>query len=106
MPIILFGDGHLRRTFTHVMDICHQVVEASDHHKSSGECFNIAGENYSLSEVASLIATKFGVPIKFTKWPDVDFKLESGDTVFDTIKIRTLLPKPINFSVESWISEK
>ena len=106
LPIILFGDGQLRRTFTHIMDVCLQVVEASEHFKSSGECFNLDGENYSLAEVANLIAIRYGVEVQCTEWPDVDVKLESGDTVFDSSKMREILLETLNYSVKRWLSEE
>jgi UDP-glucose 4-epimerase len=104
-PIVLYGDGSLRRTFTHVTDVCRQVVEVSALGASAGECFNVDGETFSLKEVAGMIAGKYGVPVQFTDWPAADLKMESGDTIFDATKIRALVPNPLTCSLARWISQ-
>jgi UDP-glucose 4-epimerase len=102
-PVILFGDGEVRRTFTHVMDVCRQVVETAAFEESSGQCFNIDGETYSLAEVAELIANRYGVQVLRTEWPELDLSLESGDTIFDAAKIRMVFPQTLTFSLERWL---
>ena len=102
-PIILFGDGQVKRTFTHVMDVCHQVVETAAFAESSGECFNIDGETFSLAEVAGLIANRYDVQVQHTEWPALDLRLESGDTIFDAAKIRMVLPQTLICSLERWL---
>ena len=104
-PIILFGDGKVRRTFTHVMDVCRQIVETAAFEESSGECFNIDGETYSLADVAELIAIRYGVQVLRTEWPALDLRLESGDTIFDAAKIRMVFPQTLTFSLERWLWE-
>jgi UDP-glucose 4-epimerase len=104
-PIVLFGDGGVRRTFTHVMDVCRQVVETAAFVESSGECFNIDGETHSLADVAELIANRYGVQVRRTKWPALDLRLESGDTIFDSSKIRMVFPQTLTFSLERWLWE-
>lgn len=80
--ITLYGDGTLRRTFTHVGDIC----EIIDRLLSMDCCgtFNIGGNDLSLKEVASLIAERKGAEVVFIPWPDIALRLESGSTVFDS----------------------
>ncbi|RYY40086.1 MAG: NAD(P)-dependent oxidoreductase [Chitinophagaceae bacterium] len=102
-PISLFGDGELKRTFTHVMDICRQILLVSAMPESNGRVFNIDGETYSLKDVASLIAEKYGVPLQFVPWPPKALQLESGDTIFDGSRIRSLLPQTIKYSLQEWI---
>jgi UDP-glucose 4-epimerase len=102
--IILFGKGQVRRTFTHVMDICRQVVETGSLNESSGGCFNVDGEAFSLAEVAGRIADKYSVRVQCNDWPDLDLKLESGDTIFDASKIRLLFPQTVTYSLEQWLS--
>lgn len=53
-PIQLFGDGTIRRDFTHVDDICAGIIAALTASKVSGECINL-GHNQPV-EVRSLIA--------------------------------------------------
>lgn len=101
--IMLFGDGALQRTFTHVWDVCRQIVEVGGMAESTGRVFNIDGETFSLKEIAALIAGKHGVQCNFTPWPAKALKLESGDTIFDSSRIRALLPQTLTYSVEKWI---
>lgn len=101
--ISLFGDGNLRRTFTHVWDVCRQMVEVAEMPASSGGTYNIDGENLSLREVASAIAAKHSVGLNFQPWPETALKLESGDTVFDASRIRAIFPHTLTHSIEKWL---
>lgn len=104
-PITLYGKGDLKRTFTFVSDLCKEIVKVSELTISNGETYNITGENYSLLEVASMIAEKFNVPVAHVEWPSLAFALESGDTVFDTSKIELLLDKTAhNTALKEWIN--
>jgi UDP-glucose 4-epimerase len=101
--ISLFGDGGLQRTFTHVWDICRQVVEVGSGPESNGNTYNVDGETFSLKEAATIIADKYGVAVQFTAWPEKALKLESGDTIFDGSRIRALFPQTITHSLSGWI---
>ncbi|MGY6250757.1 NAD-dependent epimerase/dehydratase family protein [Bosea thiooxidans] len=102
--ISLFGDGNLRRTFTHVWDICRQMVEVASMPASNGGVYNIDGENLSLKEVASVIAAKYEVGLRFQPWPETALRLESGDTVFDASRIRALFPDTLTRTLEKWLT--
>lgn len=86
--IVLFGDGTIRRTFTHVEDICRIIIKTVQSEETRNGIYNIGGENLSLHEAAGLVANKYGVQVKFADWPDLALKLETGDTVFDDAKLR------------------
>ena len=86
-PIKLYGDGSLKRTFTHVEDICNQIIASLESKKAADQIYNIQGETFSLLEVADLIAGKYGSGVTFTNWPENDLKIESGHTIFDGSKI-------------------
>lgn len=101
--ISLFGDGELRRTFTHVWDVCRQMVEVASIPASNGGTYNIDGEDLSLKEVASAIAARYNVGLTFQPWPDTALKLESGDTVFDAKRIRALFPNTLTHRLEKWL---
>ncbi len=103
--IILFGDGTLLRTFTHVEDICSQVVLAGFSPEGKNQVFNIAGEFFSLGEVANMLAGKLDVPVRYVDWPPQDLALESGDTVFDYTKIHQLIAAPFSRNLRDWINE-
>ncbi|WP_276878930.1 NAD-dependent epimerase/dehydratase family protein [Bacteroides heparinolyticus] len=89
--ITLYGGGNIKRTFTHMEDLCFQVVEGAFNPNSNGEIYNIGGETYSLREVAEIIAAKFDTSIVDVPWPERDFRIESGHTYFDDTKICMLL---------------
>ena len=89
--ITLYGGGNIKRTFTHMEDLCYQVVEGAFNPNSNGEIYNIGGETYSLREAAEIVASKFGTNVVDVPWPERDLRIESDHTYFDDTKIRTLL---------------
>lgn len=89
--ITLYGGGNIKRTFTHMEDLCYQVVEGAFNSNSDGEIYNVGGETYSLRQVADIIAAKFGTNVVEVPWPERDLRIESNHTFFDDTKIRTLL---------------
>lgn len=89
--ITLYGGGNIKRTFTHMEDLCYQVVEGAFNPNSNGEIYNIGGETYSLREAAEIVAAKFGTNVVDVPWPERDLRIESDHTYFDDTKIRKLL---------------
>jgi len=89
--ITLYGGGNLKRTFTHMEDLCYQVVEGAFDSRSNGEVFNIGGETLSLKEAAEIIAEKYGTNVVDVPWPENDLRIETGHTYFEDTKIRSLL---------------
>lgn len=89
--ITLYGGGHIKRTFTHMEDLCYQIVETSFNPQSNGEVYNVGGETYSLKDAAEIVAAKFNKKVVDVPWPDRDLRIESDHTYFDDTKIRTLL---------------
>ena len=39
--ITLYGGGNIKRTFTHMEDLCYQIIEGSFHHESNGQTYNV-----------------------------------------------------------------
>lgn len=103
--ILLFGDGSLRRTFTHVEDLFHTIIQAVQSEKTRNEIFNIGGENLSLLEAANLVAKKYGVRVKFAEWPEIGLKLESDDTIFDDTKLKSVFPVQYQFQLKNWLEK-
>jgi UDP-glucose 4-epimerase len=103
--ISLFGDGSQRRTFTHVYDIVCIMVQTLQQTASKNETFNIGGEDFSLYEVANLIANKYHAEVTAKPWPEMDLKLESGSTVFDSSKIDDLLNYKYKYCLEKWVEQ-
>ena len=89
--ITLYGGGTVKRTFTHMEDLCYQIVEGTFHPESNGQIYNIGGETLSLKDAAKIIAKKYGVNVVSVPWPEKDLRIESGDTYFDDSKIKNLL---------------
>lgn len=83
--ITLFGGGVVRRTFTHVEDIC-RSVDVMVRGGING-VYNVGGTDLSLFECAQLLARKHHGAVQAVDWPSVAFAIESGSTVFDATKL-------------------
>jgi len=104
--IVLFGDGLIRRTFTHIEDICRNIIRAVQSENTSNEIYNIGGENLTLLEAAGAIANSYGVNVKFTGWPKLALKLETGDTVFNDEKLRNAGFGSYEHTLADWIKKR
>ncbi len=102
--INLFGDGSLRRTFTSIEDVCKQIINSCQNEKSVNQVYNTMGETFSLKEIATLIADKYKSRITFSEWPEEHLRIESGDTVFNSEKIKTEFNLSLLNSFESWLA--
>lgn len=89
--ITLYGGGNIKRTFTHMEDLCRQVIEGAFSPNSNGEVYNVGGETLSLHDAAVIIAKKYGVNVTAVPWPERDLRIESDHTFFDDSKIQALL---------------
>ena len=89
--ITLYGGGTIKRTFTHMEDLCRQVIEGAFSPDSNGEIYNVGGETLSLHDAAEIIAKKYGVNVTAVPWPERDLRIESDHTYFDDTKIQSLL---------------
>ena len=101
--ISLYGDGSVRRTLTYMEDLCVIMIEAALSERCANDVFNVGGEDYSLKEMAELIAKKYGVSVDYVPWPDVALKIESGDTVFDDAKLKSQIDLKYNTAFTQWI---
>lgn len=89
--ITLYGGGTIKRTFTHMEDLCYQIVEGSMKKGSDGQIYNVGGETLSLKQAAEIVAAKFGTNVVAVPWPEKDLRIESDHTYFDDTKIQALL---------------
>lgn len=89
--ITLYGGGTIKRTFTHMEDLCYQVIEGAFAKGSDGGIYNVGGETLSLKEAAEIIAGIYGVKVTAVPWPERDLRIESNHTYFDDTKIQALL---------------
>lgn len=83
-PVELFGGGTVRRTFTHVADVCRAVELLADSDLSG--VYNVGGHAHSLREVAESLAGS-AAGVRDVPWPEAAARLESGSTVFDSAKL-------------------
>lgn len=88
--ITLYGNGNARRTFTHIKDLCDILINGAISEKCLNDVYNIGGKNMSLREIAGIIAQKYNVNIDYIDYPSEQFKIESGDTVFNDGKLQEL----------------
>lgn len=89
-PISVYGDGCLKRTFTHMKDVVGNMLKVALMPETNGEIFNIGGETFSLFDVANMVAKKYNVSVVLTDWPENAAKIESGDTIFNSEKIEAV----------------
>ncbi len=101
--ISLYGDGSVRRTLTYMEDLCVTMIEAALSDECANDVFNVGGEDYSLKEMAELIARKYGVGVDLVSGPDVALKIESGDTVFDSEKLDAAIGRYIQNKFTAWV---
>lgn len=101
--ITLYGDGSARRTLTYIGDLCKIIIKGALNDKCLNDVFNIGGEDYSLKEMAELIAKKYGADVDYIPWPDVALKIESGDTVFDSEKLDSAIGRISVNKFSNWI---
>lgn len=99
--IELYGGGQQRRTFTHVNDICDQIYCSFFISDCENQIFNVVGENLSLLDVANYFNDKYKNGIIFKEFDEMNSKIESGDTVFDSSKLQ----KTINFVLSHNLKE-
>ena len=103
--ITIYGDGSLKRTFTHVRDISESIIKTLDLNSSINQIYNIGSDdNLSLLEVATLVANKYNVKVEFVDWPEAALKIESGDTIFDGSKLNRDINYKSQESLKEWIS--
>lgn len=81
--ITLYGDGSLRRSFTHIDDLCDMMVLAARRDDVENETFNLPGDDLSLLEAARCVADRLGARVQTCDWPVMDKRIESGSTAFD-----------------------
>ena len=103
-PIILFGGGLQRRTFTHTADLCTACIRIANSSTIVSGVFNVGGEQLALSSAAQIIAEKFGISVESSDWPDADFRVESGDTVFDDSKLENEIGSYLVNDFRNWVA--
>lgn len=103
--ISVYGNGSVRRTLTHIEDLCNALIMGAKCPQCENDIFNVGGEDYSLMEMAQLISSRYGVGIDHVAWPEMALKIESGDTVFDDTKLRNTCGITYRHKFSEWCQE-
>ena len=95
-PLTIVGDGSQRRDFTHISDVVHANILASEVYSGFGEVYNIGyGSNYSILEIANMISND----IKFIP-PRIG---EVKETLASNLKFKKLTNWAPQTSLVSWL---
>lgn len=103
--ISIYGDGKSRRTLTYIGDLCNVLIKGAMCSNCVNDVYNIGGEDYSLKEMAELISRKYNVGIDFIPYPDLALKIESGNTVFDDIKLQSVCSIDYQMKFAKWCNQ-
>ena len=103
--ISLYGEGSSRRTLTYMEDLCKTLIEGAMSEACANDVFNIGGEDYSLKEMAEMIAQKYRVNVDCVDWPEVAKMIESGDTVFDSRKLDMAIGNFRKTKFSDWVKQ-
>ena len=104
--ITLFGNGNQKRTFTHIEDLTDILYNVAYNDNCINDIYNIGGERFSLLEVASFIADKYNVEVKHIDFPIIESKIESGDTVFDSSKLDSVIGNYYKHKFIDWLNNE
>lgn len=103
--ICLYGKGDARRTITYIGDLCEILIRTAMSDACVNDVYNIGGEDYSLKEMAEMIAMKYKVGISYIEWPKISLKIESGSTVFDDEKLKSKIELKYKMNFDKWCTE-
>jgi len=104
--VTIFGQGDQKRTLTHIEDLMRVMLIAGLSSATDNDVFNVGGADVlSVNEIAQSVAEAFGVPVMRRPWPKLAQQIESGDTIFDSTKLDTLLSIQYRHTFRSWLAE-
>ena len=104
--IQLFGGGKQKRTFTDIRYICDIFMDAIDNGHMENNIFNIGGEVYSLFDVARMISRRIPSTIDEVPWPKEYELIETGDSVLNSEKLKSITNIAYHYSIEEWINDQ
>jgi len=104
--ITIYGDGSLKRTFTHIEDLIQIILQSCLLEETKNETYNIGSNDHlSLLEVAIMVAEKYQVEVEHIEWPTEALLIESGDTIFNDEKLQAVFPYHFKHKLKNWIIE-
>ena len=83
-------------------DLCKVLVEGGLSEVLVNDTYNIGGEDYSLKEMAQIIADKYNISIDFVEYPKIAELIESGSTVFNDSKMQSIYPVEYKGNFKKW----
>lgn len=105
--IRIYGDGSQRRSLIHIEDLAHLLVEGALNPATDNGTFNIGGpDDLSVRDIAEAVAGIYQAEVDFAPWPELDAKIESGDTVFDSSALCNLLGYRYRHTFWEWVSKE
>lgn len=84
--ILVYGDGQCRKTYTYIGDLCEVISRCLERNLPSGR-YNVGGCDYSLQEVAHLVARRFGGTVQNVPWPENALRVEMGNISLDASRL-------------------
>ena len=101
--LTIVGDGNQRRDFIHVSDVCSGLIAgANAPQRQNGEVYNLgSGENYSVNEIANMLATARNHKVPHTHIPPRNG--EARITLANISKIKAYLDWKPKTTLKEWI---
>lgn len=89
--INVYGDGKIKKTYTHILEICQVLFASISLNELRNSIYNIGGKEKSLLEIAKIISLQYDAQIDFFDWPNIDLKVDGGTVMLDSQKLDTIL---------------
>lgn len=85
----IYGDGKLKKTYTHIEEICElfKLIIYKNYDEMENQIFNIGGVTKSLNEIASIISKQYKCKIIHTPFPQLDYKVDGGSVILNSAKL-------------------
>jgi UDP-glucose 4-epimerase len=104
--LVVFGDGAQRRTLTHVADVARAMIAGARDARARQQVLNVGGpDELSIREIATAIATTFGVAVVEKPWPELAKRIESGDTVLDASRLEAFVGRQYLRRFHKWLRD-
>lgn len=88
--ITIYGDGKQKRSFIHIKDLCRALLFIENNIHTINQIINVGGNDcLSILDISQILIKKGG-SIKYVPFPELDEKIETGDTIFDDSKLLNL----------------
>lgn len=101
--ITVYGTGRVRRTITHIEDLCEILIRSALSPMCMNDVYNVGGEDYSLIEMAECIAEKYSVGVVHGEWPEQARRIETGSTVFASDRLDALISYRYKNTFRGWV---